>query len=100
MWEQYQIASTIFEFFQGWERAFVDDDSGLVVIEGAGFAPSREYVCLYYDNAVIEVRLCCKMVHLYVMLECCRAHSCCCSCHAILFCPLFLILCSVLHSFV
>ena len=70
VWEQYQIASTIFEFFEGWERATVDDDSGLVMIEGAGFSPARQYVCLYYDNAVIEVKFCCS-VCLYGMCKCC-----------------------------
>lgn len=78
-WEQYQVASTIFEFFEGWERAFVDDDSGLVIIEGAGFAPGRQYVCIYYDNAVIEVNVCqlnsLMSLHAYVQLHASTAFS-------------------------
>ncbi len=29
-----------------------------MIIEGAGFAPGRQYVCIYYDNAVVEVNVC------------------------------------------
>ena len=53
---QYQDASTIFKYSEGWERAYVLDDSGLVVVEGAGFSSEREYKCQFFDKANLEVR--------------------------------------------
>ena len=54
---QYQAASTVFEFSEGWERAYVSEDTGLVMIEGAGFAQTRSYTCQFFDRPNLEVRL-------------------------------------------
>jgi len=54
---QYQVASTAFEYFEGWTRASVSEDSGLVQIEGAGFLPARKYMCQYFDKANLEVNV-------------------------------------------
>lgn len=54
---QYQAASTVFEFLEGWERAYVSEETGFVMIEGAGFAESRRYTCQFFDKPNVEVSL-------------------------------------------
>ena len=47
-------ASTVFEYVEGWNGASVSDDSGLVIIEGAGFSTIRSYECQFFDKANLE----------------------------------------------